>query len=113
MPVNQSGNSFFKSSVDLMDLAASGAEAGLVAAAVVETGAGHGSFVPGHVVIMAFLDLQAQGDGAFPGGMYHGMGIMTEPDLVFARESANAHESIWELLYQVISGPDGLGCFRG
>ena len=35
-----------------MDLAASGAEAGLVAAAVVETGAGHGSFVPGHVVIM-------------------------------------------------------------
>ena len=50
-----------------------------------------------------------QGNGAFPGGMYHGMHIMLELDLVFARESANACESIWELLYQVISGPDGLG----
>ena len=41
MPLNQSGNSFIKSSVDLMDLATSGAIAGLVLAAVVETGAGH------------------------------------------------------------------------
>ena len=40
MPWNQSGNSLIKSSVDLMDLAASGAVAGLVVAAVVETGAG-------------------------------------------------------------------------
>ena len=40
MPLNQSGNSFIKSSVDLMDLAASGAVPGLVVAAVVETGAG-------------------------------------------------------------------------
>ena len=45
--------------------------------------------------------------------MYHGMGIMTESDLVFTRESANALELIQELLYQVISGPNGLGCFRG
>ena len=37
---------------------------------------------------------------------------MTESDLVFARESANALEMIQELLYQVISGPGGLGCFR-
>ena len=35
-----------------MDLAASGAVAGLVAAAVVKTGAGHRGFVPGHVVVM-------------------------------------------------------------
>ena len=41
------------SSVDLMDLAALGAAAGLVAAAVVETGAGHESFVPVHVTVMA------------------------------------------------------------
>ena len=40
MPVNQSGNSFIKSSVDLMDLAALGAVAGLVVATVVETGTG-------------------------------------------------------------------------
>ena len=40
MPLNQSGNSFIKSSVDLMDLAASGAVAGLVVATVLETGAG-------------------------------------------------------------------------
>ena len=33
---------------------------------------------------------------------------MTELDLVFASESANS----LELFYQVISGPDGLGCFR-
>ena len=51
--------------------------------------------------------------GHFPGGMYHGMGIMMELDLVFARESANACEPIQELPDQVISGPDGLGCFRG
>ena len=37
---------------------------------------------------------------------------MMESDLVFARESANALKPIWELLYQVTSGPDGLGCFR-
>ena len=54
-----------------------------------------------------------QGNGAFPGGMYHRMGIVTELDLVFAGESANVHEPIWELLDQVISGPDGLSCFRG
>ena len=36
-----------------MGLATSGAVAGLVAVAVVETGAGHGGFVPGHVVVMA------------------------------------------------------------
>ena len=53
MPVNQSRNSSIKSSVELMDLAASGAVAGLVAATVVETGAGCGGFVPGHVVVMA------------------------------------------------------------
>ena len=41
------------------------------------------------------------------------MCIMMESDLVFTGESANALEPIWELLYQVISGPDGLGCFRG
>ena len=35
MPVNQSRSSFIKSLVDLMELAASGAEAGLVVAAVV------------------------------------------------------------------------------
>ena len=40
MPLNWSGNSFIKSSVDLMDLAASGAVAGLDVAVVVETGAG-------------------------------------------------------------------------
>ena len=38
---------------------------------------------------------------------------MMESDLVFAGESANTLELIWELLYQVISGPDGLGCFGG
>ena len=37
---------------------------------------------------------------------------MMESDLVFAGESANALEPILELLDQVISGPDGLGCFR-
>ena len=46
MPVNQSGDSFIKSSVDLMDLAAVGTVAGLSVAAV-EAGAGCGGFVPG------------------------------------------------------------------
>ena len=64
-------------------------------------------------LVKVFLDLWMQGDGAFPGGMYHGMGIMMESDLVFTRESANACELIWELLDQVISRPDGLGCFGG
>ena len=50
MPLNQSGNPFIKSSVDLMDLPASGAVAGLVVAAVVEIGAG---CVPGCLTIMA------------------------------------------------------------
>ena len=50
MPLNQSGNSFFKSSVDLMDWAASGTVAGLVVADVVGTGAG---CVPGHLTMMA------------------------------------------------------------
>ena len=53
MPVNQSGNSFIKSSVDLMDLAAVGTVAGLIMAAVVETGTGHGHFVLGHMTVMA------------------------------------------------------------
>ena len=51
MPWNQSGNSFIKSSVDLMDLAASGAVAGLVVAAVVETGAG---------CVLGFLTMMAE-----------------------------------------------------
>ena len=50
MPLNQSGNSLIKSSVDLMGLAASGAVAGLVVAAVVETGAG---WVQGCLMVMA------------------------------------------------------------
>ena len=61
-------------------------------------------------LVQVFLDLWAQGNGAFPGGMYYVMNIMSETDLVFARESTNPRESIWELLYQVISVPDGLGC---
>ena len=61
-------------------------------------------------LVEVFLDLWVQGSGAFSGGMYHGMEIMLELDLVFARESTNAHESIQEFLSQVISGPDGLGC---
>ena len=56
-----------------------------------------------------FLNLWMQGNGAFPGGMYHRMAIMMESDLVFAGESANAHESIWELLDQV-RGCSRLGC---
>ena len=53
MPVNQSGNSFIKSSVDLMDLAAVGTVAGLTAVVVVETGARCGGFVPGCMTVMA------------------------------------------------------------
>ena len=34
-----------------------------------------------HLVEM-FLDLWMQGNGAFPGGMYHGMNIMSESGLV-------------------------------
>ena len=57
----------------------------------------------GHLVmilangLIEVMGIQAQGNGAFSGGMYHGMHIMLELDLVFARESANAHELIWEL----------------
>ena len=50
IPLNQSGNSFIKSSVDLMGLAASGTVAGLFVAAVVETGVG---CVLGHLTVMA------------------------------------------------------------
>ena len=50
MPLNQSGSSFIKLSVDLIDLAASGVVAGLVVATVVGTGAG---CVPGHQTVMA------------------------------------------------------------
>ena len=53
MPVNQSRNSFIKSSVDLMNLAAVWMVEGLVAAAVVEAGAGLGAFVPGCMTVMA------------------------------------------------------------
>ena len=49
-------------------------------------------------LVEVFLDLWVQGNGAFPGGMYHGISIVTELDLVFSRESANASESIQELL---------------
>ena len=49
-------------------------------------------------LVKVFLDLWVQGNRAFPGGMYYGMSVMMEADLVFARESANASESIWELL---------------
>ena len=61
-------------------------------------------------LVKVFLDLQVQGNGAFPGGVYHKMNIMSELDRVFTRESANSCESIWEFLYQVISEPDELGC---
>ena len=60
-------------------------------------------------LVEVILDLWVQGDGAFPGGMYHGMNIMLESDLLFTRESTDSCKEIWELLYQVISGPDGLG----
>ena len=55
IPVNQSGNSFTKSSVDLMDLAAAWTVAGLVVVAAWETGAGLWGFVPGHMTVMAQL----------------------------------------------------------
>ena len=71
-----------------------------------------GDHVQAFHLVKVFLDLWAQGDGTFPGGMYHGMDVVIELHLVFTRESANAHELIQELLYQVISGPDGLGCCR-
>ena len=61
-------------------------------------------------LVGVFLDLWAQGNGAFPEGMYYRMNIMLESNLVFAKESTNSCELIWELLYQVIGGPDGLGC---
>ena len=53
MPMNQSGNSFIKSSVDLMDLAAVGTVAGLTFVAVVEADAGIGGFVPGCMTVSA------------------------------------------------------------
>ena len=53
MPVNRSGNSFIKSSVDLMDLAAVGTVAGLTFVAVVEAGAGLGGFVLGCMTVTA------------------------------------------------------------
>ena len=53
MPMNQFGNSFIKSSVDLMDLAVAGTVAGLAIVAVAEAGTGHGGFVPGHMTVMA------------------------------------------------------------
>ena len=36
-------------------------------------------------LVEVFFDLWAQGDGAFPRGMYHEMDIMLDLDLVFAR----------------------------
>ena len=53
MPVNQSWNSFIKSSVVLMDLAAVWTVAGLTFVAVVEAGAGLGGFVLGLMTVMA------------------------------------------------------------
>ena len=50
-------------------------------------------------LVEVFLDLWVQGNGAFPGGMYHGMNIMSELDLVFTKETTNSCESIWELIY--------------
>ena len=52
MPMNQSGNSCIKSTVDLMDLADVGTVAGIFVATV-ETGAGLGGFVLGHMTVMA------------------------------------------------------------
>ena len=53
MPMNQSGNSSIKSSVDLMDLAAAWTVAGLATIAVVGTGAVLGGIVPGCRTVMA------------------------------------------------------------
>ena len=36
-------------------------------------------------LVKVFLDHWVQGSGEFPGGLYHGMNIMSESDLVFAR----------------------------
>ena len=51
--MNQSGNSFIKSSVDLMDLTAVWTVTGLAVVAVVEAGARLGGFVPGCMTVMA------------------------------------------------------------
>ena len=54
IPVNWSGNSFIKSSVDLMDLAAVWTVAALVVVAVVEAGAWElEAFMPCHMTVMA------------------------------------------------------------
>ena len=53
MPVNRSRNSFIKSSVDLMDLAAAWTVAGLTAVTVVGTGAVLGGFLVGLRTVMA------------------------------------------------------------
>ena len=50
--VHQSGNSFIRSSVDLMGMAAVGAAVGLTIVAV-GAGAGFGCFVPGWMTVMA------------------------------------------------------------
>ena len=52
IPVNQSGNSLIKSSVDLMDLAAAGAAVGLTTVAV-GAGAGLGGSVLGWIMLTA------------------------------------------------------------
>ena len=52
IPVNQSGNSLIKSSVDLMGLAAAGAAVGLTTVAV-GTGAWLGGFVSGWITVTA------------------------------------------------------------
>ena len=51
MPMNQSRNSFIKSSVDLIYLAAVETVADLAFVAVVEAGAGLGGFVPGYMTV--------------------------------------------------------------
>ena len=53
IPMNQSRNSFIKSSVDLMDLTAAGTVAGLTFVAVVEAGAGLWGFVLGCMTVTA------------------------------------------------------------
>ena len=52
IPINQSGNSLIKSSVDLMGLAAAGVAVGLTAVAV-GVGARLGGFVSGWKTVMA------------------------------------------------------------
>ena len=51
--MNLSGNSFIKSSVDLMDLATVWTVASLAIVAAVGAGAGLGVFVLGHMTVMA------------------------------------------------------------